>query len=114
MHGSILQQMHHELVHEVRVEGALTVRRQVGSDLYGHIGFRVVHGLTTIRRHQLGEVDLYEREGRCDSLELRQFNKLVNKAKQLFAVFLNVAGQLSHMIRLHHRVGCFKNHSTVT
>ena len=114
MHGSVLQQMHHELVHEVRIKGSLTVRRQVGPDLYRHIGLRVVQGLTTIRGHQLGEVDLNEREGRCDTLELRQFDKLVNETEQLFAVFLNVAGQLSHMIRLHHRVGCFKNHSTVT
>ena len=114
MHGSILQQMHHQLVHEVRVECTLTVGRQVGSDLHGHIGFRVVHGLTTIRSHQFGEVDLNEREGRCDALKLRQFNKLVNEAEQLLTVFLDVANHLSHFFWLHHCVGCFQDHGTVT
>ena len=106
--------MHHQLVHEVRVEGALAMGRQVGSDLHGHIGFRVVQCLTTIRSHQFGEVDLNECEGRCDALKLRQFNKLVNEAEQLLTVFLNVTSQFSHMFWLHHHVGCFKNHGTVT
>ena len=67
-------------------------------------------GLTTIRCHEFGEVDLDEREGRGDTLELGHLVKLRHEIDE----FLGVAGDIEHRLpylsRLHVFVFFIKDH----
>ena len=58
-----------KLVHEIGIEHASTVRREIGTDANQHIGLCEVHGLAAIGSHQFGEVHLNECERRGDALE---------------------------------------------
>ena len=113
MLGCIIQQMHHQLVHEIRVKCNLAVGREVGPHAYRHIRPRQVHSLTTIRRHQFGQVHLDKCKRRHSPFEARQIHELFDKIQQFLRALLDVAGHLLHLNGIHRLILLFENHVTI-
>ena len=83
--------------------------RELGGHADADIGFRVVQGFATIGRHQFGEVDLDEREGGGDALELGHLVELFDVICQLLGELSNMGHRLPHLSRLHLFIFLLKN-----